>query len=130
MPATEPDGFPYPISKWAANVPVDLKALADKIQEKYGAIDLANLTAPGGEEDDGKLAVVENGVVALKAMKGDGVIDEKGNFQLGSKVVGTSELADKGVTTAKVDDKAITDAKLARPALRGHVNSNGGITNG
>jgi hypothetical protein len=82
------------------NMATVTKAMADRLHARLNAVDLSQLVVPGSS--DGKLVIVKDGVAAYKAMSGDGTIDEDGNFQLGSKVVGTSELADKGVTDPKL----------------------------
>lgn len=112
MPENTADfDIPKPIQGDTANLENSVGPAFDKIDELFGVVDLSQLAVPGSS--DGKLIIVKDGAAAYKAMSGDGTIDEEGNFQLGSKVVGTTELGDKAVTTAKVDDKAMTLAKLA-----------------
>lgn len=94
------------------SVPTITKAMADRLEILLGAVDLSQLVADPEGADDGKLVIVKDGAAAYRAMSGDGTIDEDGNFQLGSKVVGTTELGDKAVTTGKVDDGAVTEGKL------------------
>lgn len=112
MPSTSPDSFPYPSSGSAADVPSDLKALADQIQAKYGAISLDNIS--GGAK--GKIIVCNSsGVPKFVTPSGDLTLSEAGDFELGAKVVGTTELGDKAVTGAKVDDATLGDDKLVSP---------------
>jgi hypothetical protein len=117
--ATASHAIPYPEKTDDANVPSDMQAMAEKVDSELDAIDLSQLAVPGSS--DGKLVIVKDGAAAYKAMSGDGTIDEDGNFQLGSKVVGTGELGDKAVTTAKVDDGAVTSqkAKLTAGVIAG-----------
>jgi hypothetical protein len=117
MPATAPDEFPYPGIGEDDNVPADLKKLADKIQEKYNAIDLSKLVVPGGAGDDGKIAIVKDGNLSLRAMKGDGTIDEEGVFQLGKAVIGNNELGPKAVRGSNIDDGTIGSSKLLAGAV-------------
>lgn len=108
------------------NMATVTKAMADRLEALHGAIDLSQLVVPGSS--DGKLVIVKDGAAAFIAMKGDGTIDEEGNLQLGSKVVGTNELGDKAVSTAKVDDKAVTEAKLGDSAATTAKIKDGAVT--
>lgn len=109
---TVPFNIEKPLVGDVANIETATHPALDRINELFGAINLSQLVVPGSS--DGKLLIVKDGAAAYKAMSGDGTIDEDGNFQLGSKVVGTSELGDKAVTGAKVDDETITLGKLVK----------------
>jgi len=139
VPETPTLKLPYPQGSDDNFPPADFQALAEAVEEQLLDVPLSQIAVPGGS--DGKLVIVKDGAAAFAAMSGDGMIDEDGVFQLGSKVVGTSELGDKAVTTGKVDDKAITlgklaealglpNAYLANPIVSGRVASNGNITLG
>jgi len=49
MPSTSPDGFPYPTLASGADVPLDVKALADAVQAKVITMDAALLALAADE---------------------------------------------------------------------------------
>jgi len=72
----------------------------------------------GAGQGAGKLLVVQStGAAAWKAMSGDATVDKDGVFQLGPKVVGTTELGDDSVTTAKIGADQVGSSEIAAGAV-------------
>lgn len=93
--------LPYPVEGESADVPRDIKALAERAE-----------TVLAGTA--GQLLIVKStGAPAAKAMSGDATLTEGGALTIGAGAVGTTKLAAKSVTTAKIDDATIGRAQLA-----------------
>ncbi|HXS32238.1 MAG TPA: hypothetical protein VN758_00520 [Solirubrobacterales bacterium] len=75
------------------SVPTITKAMADRLETLFGAVDLSQLVT-GGEANDGKLLIVKDGVAAFKAMSGDATITEEGALSIGAKKIVASMIAD------------------------------------
>jgi hypothetical protein len=75
------------------SVPTITKAMADRLETLFGAVDLSQLVT-GGEANDGKLLIVKDGVAALKAMSGDATITEEGVLSIGAKKILAAMIAD------------------------------------
>lgn len=108
MPETPKHNLRYPVPTDPDTIALYYQHLAEDVERELDAITLTQL-APGTA---GELIIVDGtGAATYKAMKGDGTIDDGGNFQLGDSVVGTAELADKAVTAAKIDNASVTSPK-------------------
>lgn len=116
-------GWQTPILEEEANVPADMKRLAEEIEAKVHLMNVEEL-GNAGAGDAGKLLLVgPGGVNAWKAMSGDATISSAGAVTVGAEKIGTTKMAALAVTeailageavgTAKIKALAVTAAKLA-----------------
>jgi hypothetical protein len=112
MPETPNHKLRYPVGGDPAKHALYYENLAEDTERELDDIAPDQITAPGGEADDGKLLIVQSGAPAFAAMEGDATIAEDGTLAIGAGKVTEEKLGNKAVTTSKLNDGAVVAAKL------------------
>lgn len=106
--------LPYPLEGESADVPRDIKALAEKADSSLDAIAPKQITGVAKKQ---LLIANASGVVTAVTASGDVTNDESGVFSIGAGKVGESKLANDAVTAAKIAENAVGSSEIAPGAV-------------
>jgi microcystin-dependent protein len=110
MPSTPTFAIPYPAGTAVADIPADVEALAERLEVLLGRAGEAVSVAGAAS---GRLLIVQDtGVVAYKAMSGQGTITKDGVLSIPDGALDGSELADNAVGARALDANSVGASEL------------------
>lgn len=112
MPETPHFKWPYPLGSDDVDVPEDLDAAIQAIEDTLIGFDIHELGTAGAEDKAKLLVVDEAGLAQWKAMSGDATIDQAGAVTIGNLKVTTAKIAEKAVTSAKLAALSVLEEHL------------------
>lgn len=117
MPVTEHFGFPYPLLSDQADVPADMKAVADAMDTLLFGFPVENL-GNAGAGDAGKILVVgPGGINAWRAMSGDATLSSIGALTIGTEKITSLKIQALAITEALIEGEAVSTGKIKALAV-------------